>query len=552
MQFPQAFRPNPIQVRDIGIALIVGLIFAVLSAWVISPHRFFTQDPEPYLAPNFGDYCEVLGLWDVQDVPQSRFGETSAGTIDFLHPGRRTMSASVPAKLFIGTLGMIDGLAAGALLGSLLLGASLYLWGTALAGRFAGVFAVAAALAIGDLSLLSRHFTFYPAIISSFAATAALTAVTARARNSRGIWFLVAGTAIGFSLLVDVRGIIWVGFCIPLLVLAAWMTTGWRRKALGMGLLFLPLWASYQMGEWNTGRLLPMSLEEQVDVRKLAYTQGATGPEFAPPYSYVDGFSWGNSSLVKLPKTIRFLADQIQMELPEELRDARRGETRIYERRVRLWETISMVGLVVVVLGLRKDRWGLVILAVTGAPYVLAQIGIHTHHEFRVRFLLQTLPFTALILGVATSYGLALLLRGVGFLGAGAPSAIQARVQMQRPRRAMLWNGSGSVVVIFMVLNSAGWVPGFLSPAASWRGPPWNFGESHLADLREIIGDPQMKEMRMKRLLKGDPWSVKGDTWSNPDGMSKRWIFRNQTCIPRLLSTSKPIDQLFTTTFYRQ
>ncbi len=539
MQSRQAFKPTPVQAGDIGISLVVGLVFAVLSAWVIAPDLFVSK--WLYLAPNLGDYCEVLGLWDVQDVPQAEIGESGPGVLDFRQPGRRTMTASLPAKVFLGPLGIIDGLAAGALLGSWILGASLYLWGAALAGRLAGVFTVAAALATGDLCLLARHFTFYPTIISSFAATAALTAITARAKNHRGSWFLIAGLGIGFSLLVDVRGIIWVALCIPLLVITALKTTGWRRKLLGLGLLFLPVCASFQAGEWNNGGLLPMSLEEQVDVRPLRFTQGLEDSEFSPQHSYQDGFSWGNSSLKSLPNTFRFLAEQIQMELPQKIVDSRPVETQIYYQRVQQWEVISIVGLLIVVTGLRKDRWGLLILVVTGAPYVAAQLGIRTHHEFRVRFLLQTLPFTSVIIGVAMSYCLALAVRCLGFLGTGP----LARLQMHLPRETVLWRRSGAAVAILMVINSAGWIPGPLSPTAAWRGPPWMQGEAHASNLLAMIGDPQLKKMRMESLLEDDPWA-------NPAGLSRRWVFRNQTCLPKLLSTSESTDQIFKTTFYRR
>ncbi|MEC7983874.1 MAG: hypothetical protein VX278_01840, partial [Myxococcota bacterium] len=257
-------RPTKIQTYDLIIALFAGLTFAVLSAWYISPALIASPTLSPYIAPNFGDYCEYLGLWDVQHIRQIKPDEIGSGVqaIDFMHPGRRTLIGSIPARLFLSKFGVIDSLTAGALLCSVIFGGSLYLWATALFGRLAGIFSVIAALSTGSLCLMTRHLTFYPTITAFFALAGAATTIAMRNQYRSGWPYLLAGIAIGGSLLVDVRGLIWVGMCIPFLGLSIL----WQRKFFpilrNVLLLGLPIWASFQIGSWNTGRLLPMSLEE--------------------------------------------------------------------------------------------------------------------------------------------------------------------------------------------------------------------------------------------------------------------------------------------------
>ena len=162
---------NTLRSYDILIAVLLGAIFTVISAWFVSPYLISASSKLPYIAPNFGEYCEYLGLWDVQDAPQKRPQSTDedSAAIDFMHPGRRTMTGSIPGRMFLSQLGVIDALGAGALLCSTIFAASLYLWTTALYGRLAGFISVVAALSTGSLSLISRHFTFYPTIVASFA-----------------------------------------------------------------------------------------------------------------------------------------------------------------------------------------------------------------------------------------------------------------------------------------------------------------------------------------------------------------------------------------------
>ena len=97
-----SFKPGPLAYRDVWIALLCGVVFAGLSAWMIAPQVMVSEGLQPFLAPNFGEYCEVLGLWTESDRDWN------------IQALRRSMAASVPAHLFVNAFGVLDGLATGA------------------------------------------------------------------------------------------------------------------------------------------------------------------------------------------------------------------------------------------------------------------------------------------------------------------------------------------------------------------------------------------------------------------------------------------------------
>ena len=84
------FQPASLQQKDVWIALLAGIIFAGLSAWIVAPQAMFTENLEPYISPNFGEYCEILGLWE---QPTGLWTD---------QPLRRSMVASIPTHLFVG------------------------------------------------------------------------------------------------------------------------------------------------------------------------------------------------------------------------------------------------------------------------------------------------------------------------------------------------------------------------------------------------------------------------------------------------------------------
>ena len=524
-----------IRLHDIIIALCLGIIFTLISAWIVSPHLIGSSSQLPYIAPNFGDYCEYLGLWDVQDVVQQNRNQpqTDSESIDFLHPGRRTMVASLPGRIFVSIFGVIDGLAAGALLCSVIFASSLYLWTATIYGRFAGIISVIAAMSTGSLCLITRHFTFYPTIVASFALSAATTAIAIRNQHRWGAAYLFAGVSIGVSLLVDVRGLIWVGICIPFVCMGALSQRGYRFKIRNIFLFLLPLWGSFQLGPWNTGRLKPVSLEEQVDIRPLAYTQGARTEAFSPPYSYPGSYSWGNSPIKKLPLTFHFLLQQLQMELPQKILKVRKTETRLYKKRVQIWEHISFFCLIISLLVLRKDRWAFFTLLVTGIPYVIAQLGIHTQHEFRVRFLFHTLPLTCVVMGITGAKTLYTLHQILGKFGIS--SAVLPHHFPQRKPMIFALLGAGCIAIL---LNICAITYGPLHPRSKWRGGRWIISHGHIYNLKGLL-----EGLEQETQLDINPSSI-------PNGLSKRWIFRKQTCVPLLILDRQKKENIFASSFY--
>jgi len=518
-----SFKPGPLAYRDVWIALLCGVIFACLSAWMIAPQVMVSEGLQPFLAPNFGEYCEVLGLWTESDREWN------------IQALRRSMAASVPAHLFVNAFGVLDGLAAGALLCAAVLGASIYIWARALGGTLAGVMAVTAALSTGTLSLITRHFTFYPTIVTCFGLTAALCGWTARVSGQTlPVALFFSATAVGASLLVDVRGVIW---AVPMLVLLLWLVAripNWRGRLVGLFLVTTPLLASHSLGEWNSGGMKVVTLEEQVDVRPLAYLHGARGPEREPPFTHSSGFFWGISPLSELPQTIQFLAHQLTESSVSDVVKVRSRETRLFEEKVKPWERGSLVALIIVLLSMRKDRRGMLALLLTGAPYVAAQLGIHAHHEVRVRFLLQTLPLLAVLYGIAASHVLALLLQIVGH----TQNTTRAKQAQTHPRQSPLWPVMGGVLVLLCTANSAGLIAGPLHMNASWRGGPWHFVNGHISLYKRMV-----EEHQTQAVLDIDPWE-------NSAGSTDRWVFREATCNPLLYADQKRRGRAFESGLY--
>lgn len=509
--------------RDLVFALCCGVVFAGLSAWFIAPQMMHAESQEPFIAPNFGEYCEILGLWN------NPIGSWVA------QPLRRTMSAGLPAHLFGSQLGVIDGLAAGALLCTFVVGASLYIWTSALGGRLAGVMAVAAALSTGTLSLLSRHFTFYPTIVACFVLTSALCAWASRASERfQPLAILCAASAAGASMLVDVRGVIWASPMLLLLLFSALTSSSKRMRYFGVLLIAVPMWASHSLGSWNSGGMQVVSLEEQVDVRPLAYLHGARGQGLEPPFHYDSRFFWGVSKLHQLPKTFHFLVNQLSITGVEDVLDVRSLETKLFESKVDPWERGAAIALLIVLVGMRRDPRGLIALTLTGAPYAAAQLGIHAHHEVRIRFLFQTLPLLAVLYGLAARHILAWLLQAV----AGTQDTPRARKARIDPEGSPLWAVMGGIVVMLITANSVGVIPGPLHMDAAWRDRPWLFANGHISLYKRMVEEDQAEDV-----LAVDPWE-------NKTGVKERWTFREATCDPLLRADHMRKGNAFETRFY--
>ena len=520
-----SFKPAPLQRHDIWISLVCGLVFAGLSAWIVAPQIMFTETLEPFISPNFGEYCEILGLWEYQ------------GDNLRLQPLRRSMLASIPTQTFVAAVGVIDGLGIGALVCAVAVGTGIYIWAGALGGRMAGLFAVTAALSTGVLPLMTRHFTFYPAIIACFVFGAATCAWASRSENRLlPIAIFIGSASAAACLLVDVRGLIWGAPMLLLLVILALAEGNWKRKVVCLSLVIAPLWASHGAGEWNSGGMRIVSLEEQVDVRPLAYLHGARGPGMAPPYRYESQFFWGVSAVAELPKTISFLTNQLFNTDVQSLQKVRGLETTLFDSKVIPWERGAVVALLIVLLGMRSDPKGLMALALTGVPFAAAQMGIHAHHEVRIRFLLQTLPLLCVLYGLAGSHVLTWLLQAVGHT-ADTLRAHEARIA---PRRSALWPAMGGFIVLACTVNIAGWIPGPLHMNANWRGGPWHFVNGHIALYKMMV-----EEQRGEDVLGTDPWANNG-------GVENRWTFREQTCDPLLARDRERKGSAFASRLYDQ
>jgi hypothetical protein len=206
--------------------------------------------------------------------------------------------------------------------------------------------------------LLSRMLNFYPEIIASFVLASAAAAWAIRSRTP---WSMLwAGLGIGVVLLMDVRGLMW---ALPLfggVALAALLGkqqeygTGRANPLLLLSSLCLPIVISYLLGDWaypdNT-----TTLEQQVDLRLLFNTHGATGSEFLPTYDdYDTHFRWGRSAIQEIPLTLWFLLEQARFQAPEGLTTiAGVGSS---EQHIKPWMLLGGLGLMGAIAVLRSPQ----------------------------------------------------------------------------------------------------------------------------------------------------------------------------------------------------
>jgi len=167
-------------------ALSSGVLFVIATTWFLSPFHIGTADRTVssadlfYFSSNFLDHC--ISLVHFQD------------SSEISSPKRSRLAALVP-WLLSHKVGMLDGLAWGALISSGLIGSSIYVWARALAGRLAGIAAVLLSLSMAPLVATSRNLTFYPEIIAGLTVGAAACAVAMRVPKT--VPMLFAGAGIG-------------------------------------------------------------------------------------------------------------------------------------------------------------------------------------------------------------------------------------------------------------------------------------------------------------------------------------------------------------------
>lgn len=421
--------PSPLLLRtELPLALLAGALAAWASFSWFSPFHL----GESLSAADFFDYC-TAAVSLAEDRPE-------------LWPLKRGRVPGLLAGGLAPSRGIVDALLLNAVAGSALTAAGLYLWGSALAGRLAGVVAVLFSLTMSPLVVQTRMLSFYPMVNAGLAWAAAGAVVAARTRSPVGL--VVAGLGIAAALLVDVRGLVW---ALPALGVSVGVALGaqggWKRKAVCMGALLLPILASYP-----AGRLAfpsnAYSLEKQVDVRPLFHLHGARGPGFKPPFAYDSAYVWGWSPIQEIPSTVAFLVDNRSVEQPDGV--SMEAPFGLIRRQVTPWIQAAtwLTPATLVLLFVARRPWLAWGLLGSALPYLVALRSLEGMVEIYPRFLTQGLPAVAVLGGGVIGLAFSLL-----------PLQAQPRL---RAGLSVLLAGLAAAIAF-------GAVPSPLSPVASWR-----------------------------------------------------------------------------------
>ena len=148
---------------------------------------------DPWNTADLSDYCNaILHLNGEPDVPWSI---------------KRSKITGWLAAPLAESAGIMTALRTSSIVAAVLVGAGLYAWGRAAAGRTAGLLAALAGLALGPVVLLSRILTFYPMVAAFLVVGAALCTMGIVSKNPKHL--ALTGAGMGLALLADVRELVW-------------------------------------------------------------------------------------------------------------------------------------------------------------------------------------------------------------------------------------------------------------------------------------------------------------------------------------------------------
>jgi len=413
---------------EVGLAVACGLVTGLLSAFWLAEFHLTSGN---YLSSDFHEYCASmvhLAADDLENYSQAR--STLAGaTKSWLHT----------------RIGVVDALNVAGILSQVVIGTGLYLWGRAAHGRIAGVFAAVAACTMAPLLLQSRTISFYPEVTAAFTLAAGFVALALRFRSLRMV--ALGAAAVGLTLLVDLRGVFW---AVPYLGLvglaAAWSPT--RRWPLRFGCLLLILWAAWFAGRYAyTPWTNP--LETHIGLRYRLIDRGIEVPEPLlenPTSAYV----WGRTPVHEIPATF-LTVWQRSGHLPDEIWDNPKTRSNT-KRHVTPWRPVWIGSGILALLGLARGRdrkARLLILIGTGVPFLVALKGAIEVQQAFPRFVANSLPWFAVLMGVA---------------GAVLVDGWHSRSGRQGWARL----AAATALAFLLVLGA---IPTWLSPTASWRTP---------------------------------------------------------------------------------
>lgn len=441
---PQASDPSATPwswLQDGALALVSGLATMALCAFWFTDFQLYNGT---FLVSDFHEYCPTVYAQATGDL-----GETSKA---------RSWWSVAAAAWLSQRVGIIDGLAGNALLGTWATGTGLYLWGRAAHGRLAGVGAALCMTAIAPLSTLSHTLSLYSIITGGLALCTGAAAVALR--FPRWSTLTVGGLGIGLALLIDLRGLFW---ALPAggLVLLGIARTPPRSWAPRLGLLAALLGLAWLAAPTSYPPHMD-PLEAHISLRKRLSDNGFALPDDFPEATTT--YVWGRSSPLEIPATLMGIAER-SSHVPTALRDARGGA--INRARFAVpWLAPGLGAGLVALAGLAFGRRRLVRAAVVvglALPWLVSLKGAIDVQRSFPRFLGSAMPVLALGLGLAW----ATLASGRAFWQLGAPDqgwrawSGWSRIAPLRPALAL-----GLLLALLL-----GGIPSALSPLATWRVP---------------------------------------------------------------------------------
>jgi hypothetical protein len=408
---------------DVPLALLLGLLVASLGAWWLGPQSL---EGGAVTGADFQEYCASVA---------SLRGEATH------HYAMRSRFPALLPALLAEPLGVVDGLLISSLLGAGLLGAGLYGWGLALHGRLAGLCAALLALALPPLALAGRVASFYPLITGLLVAASAAAALALRSRRPAAL--LLGGVGVALALLADGIGLIWALPCLAL-VLAAALRAPRSRWPLRLALVLLPVLLSWGVGRWSYAPTHPLELQLAIMVR----TNQGGGPG-APIEAGSGGYRWGWSNPLAVPSTLWRVA-RSSGQAGEQLRHVEQvSEAR--GRHVAPWLPLLAAAVIPAALALRRRPWRLAALVVGCLPFA-AMFQRAASMETNLRFLLLSMPFVPLLLGLALAWS----------LEGPLPTRDGPAPAAEGVRWHGLWRPLVAVLLLAISLLGPGWTP--LSP----------------------------------------------------------------------------------------
>lgn len=444
---------------ELLIALLSGCSVMILNALLFSDYYYPRGGVS---SSDFEQYCSLTGF--------SQFGGVSPH-----HYDRFRVSSFLPGWLAV-MLGIVDGLVVSNLLSVVGMGAGLYLWGRVFHSRLAGISAALLMCTTAPLVGLSRAVTFYPQWAALFVLSAALSCLAMQRRT--WITLVLGSCAVGLSLLIDVRGILWSLAPLAVLVVAAfreahpavsapvtrpsqakggriqWLSHSWIRRCFRLMCVVGPLALSAQASKrYNHPTTTPLQMQVRSyvqDSKRLTGLHLRESPPGLGPRSN-RGFVWGHSSLIELPGALLALVD---LAVDNRILAVQREVTVNRTGRVLPWLPIIVVCVAICSGMLRTQPWLLFAFWATAGTFFAAlwktsQVFLHMR--------MLGLSYAAIPLVMGITYAVLVL-------------TPLPKLPLPERLRQLTWTRVRPVVA-FAVLYFAvqGNIPTFIAPVAPWR-----------------------------------------------------------------------------------